>query len=142
MQKIEILSKKEDFSKDLILFLFEKSKQLKRDFLIEDIFDESILTDNLIYFRKFKKIKVEEVYGSTFQSTIRSNDNIYAISHYIHYVEIENDKFYAYIEPSNYGEIIDFTQGVLVPVYYRNAQDSEYKIATFDIDFTITNNVA
>jgi hypothetical protein len=38
--------------------------------------------------------------------------------------------------------VIDFTKGILQPVYYKNKEESDWKIATFDISFNIIDNAA
>jgi|688.fasta_scaffold522446_2 hypothetical protein len=142
MEKIEIIQKKEGFIRDLTKFILEKSSEVKRDFMIEKVIDDTSTPLNILdYLNKYKKVSLQNVFGSTFQSHYRTNDNIYAISHYIHHIEFEGGKFYGHLEPSGYGDVIDFNKGVLLPVYYKSDENSEYKIATFDIDFNIRDNV-
>lgn len=142
MCKVEILQKKETFLTDLIIFLFDKSLEFKRDFSINNILNEGSPMTNKFENFKNKKIKLDNVFGSTFQSYIRSNDDIYAISHTITEIIFEDNYIYGIVNPSDYGEIIDFSKGILIPVYYRPDKNSDLKIATFDIDFTISNNAA
>lgn len=143
MYKIEILQKNKSFLKDLSVFLIEKSLFLKRDLHINNILTESSsLNQNIEYMKSLKKIPIENVYGSTYQSQIRSNDNIYAISHYINFIIFEEEKVFALIDPAPYGEPIDFDKGVLVPVYWRPLKEISLKIATFDISFDIINSTS
>ena len=141
MYKVEIFQKRDTFLNDLLIFLFEKSTQFRRDFSIYNILNEDVsLEEKKDYFSINKKIEVEKVYGSTFQSYYRSNDNIYEISHTIKYFEFDGDSIYGVLEPSKYE--IDFSEGILQPVYYKPDKDSDWKIATFDIDFNISNSAA
>jgi hypothetical protein len=143
MFKVEIFQKNETFIDDLLNFIFDKSPLLKRDNYIDNILnDEVSVTKNIDYIKKIGKIEVNDVFGSTFQSYHRSNENIYAISHNIHFIEFNGDKIYGLVEPSIRGDVIDFTKGILQPVYYRPDVNSRPRIATFDIDFNITNNAA
>jgi hypothetical protein len=143
MYKVEIFPKKETFFDDLLIFLSEKSSQFRRDFSIHNILNDSLSLDKKReYFTINNKIKLEKVYGSTFQSYLRGNDNIYAISHTITFLEFDTDKIYGILEPSDYGDVIDFSKGILQPVYYRPDKNSNWKIATFDIDFNISNIAA
>ena len=92
---------------------------------------------------KSSPIDLEEVFGSTFQSHYRSGEQIYAISHNIISIEVSKGKYFANIEPSDYGEIIDFELGFLRPVYYKSKEEiNDYLLATFDIDFHIINSAA
>jgi hypothetical protein len=139
--KVEILPKNEDFINQFFLFLFEKSNIFRRDISIENLLDESVSIKNIEYLKKISPIILNDVYGSTFQSHYRDNDNIYAISHDVISIEIENGKFFGNVKPSRYGDIIGFERGLLRPVYYKKDDKSEYQIATFDIDFNIMDNV-
>ena len=143
MYKVEIFQKNDTFLEDLLNFIFDKSPPLRRDNFIDNILnEESSIQTNFEYIKKIGKIELENVFGSTFQSSNRSNDNIYAISHDIHFIEFDGDKIYGLVKPSSYGEVIDFSKGILRPVYYRPNKDLRPRIATFDIDFIITNNAA
>ena len=136
---VKIFSKKEDFLDDLVNFFFRKSLNFKRNYHINNILNNSIsLTDEI---KNLSPIKLDEVFGSTFQSTYRKNEQIYATTHTISEIDIRDDGFFAKIKPSDYGEIIDFQKGVLRPVYFRY-ENEPYKIATFDIDFNITQDVS
>lgn len=143
MYKVEIFQKNETFLDDLVEFIFEKSPSLKRDNFIDDILNKSdSVNKNYDYIKKIGRIELDNVFGSTFQSSYRSNDNIYAISHIIKYLEFENDSIHGIIEHSQYGELLDFEKDILMPVYFKEREDSKFKIATFDIDFNIIRNVA
>jgi hypothetical protein len=135
--KVEILTKKKDFVDDYIVFLSEKSVQFGRNFSIDNILNETVSLNKIHYLEKNSPIIVDNVFGSTFQSSYRNNDDIYAISHEVYSLEVINGKFYATIKPSNYVDIIDFDKGKLRPIYYKKDNKSEYQIATFDIDMNI-----
>lgn len=145
MQKyiVKILPKTKDFESELLDFLFEKSTHLKRDFSIVNILKNDF-SPTTIYdlFRNDVKIELDDLYGSTFQSYWRSNKDVYAISHQIIDIFEKGEDFYASIIPSQYGDIIDFDKGILRPVYYKpDEYKDQYKIATFDIDFNITEDM-
>lgn len=138
--KLKIVPKNDDFIEEIFFFIKRKSIGFNRQNNIDNILNKydspisSILQENT-------PILLDDVFGSTFQSSFRKNDDIYAISHDINSIIFENGDFYADVTPSKYGEIIDFQYGVLRPVYYKNEKD-EFVIATFDIDFNISNNAA
>jgi hypothetical protein len=142
MYKVEILQKKDTFLDDLLIFLFEKSIEFRRDFSIDNILNEDAPPHQKFDFLLNKKIHLDNVFGSTFQSYYRSNNDIYAISHTITDLLFENNCIYGMVKPSDYGEVIDFSKGFLLPVYYRPDKNSDSKIATFDIDFSISDNAA
>jgi hypothetical protein len=139
---VKILPKTKEFDKELIDFLFEKSTYLKRDIYIQNILNTESSTISISeIFESNAEIELNEVYGSTFQSHWRNNKEIYAISHLVKKIFKINETFYGILEETPYGTIVDFEKGVLRPVYYRPKEDSnEYKIATFDIDFNITQD--
>jgi hypothetical protein len=134
--KIEIIEKNKKFLDEIFDFLLKKSFEFKRNYKIDTTLNKKI--DKSEYLKKSSPINVESVYGSTFQSKYRSDDQIYAISHSIHSIEISNDKILANITSNEYGEIIDFDKGHLKPVYYKDDKN-EYCLATFDVDFNINN---
>lgn len=140
--RVKIFPKNEHFSKDLLVFLFEKSLTIKRDFSIDHILkNESSLPSIDTLFEKNNTIDLNEVYGSTFQSYWRNNRDIYAISHTVDQIIKDREDYFAKITPSGYGEIIDFNKGILKPIYYRSKDTDEYRIVTFDIDFNITKDI-
>ncbi len=136
--KVEILPKNEDFIEELIVFLSEKSFQFRRDFYIDNILNKKTSLNKFDYLRKISPISLENVWGSSFQSSYRSNNDIYAISHEINSIEIIDEKIFGNLNPSDYGDVIDFDKGKLRPVYFKKDHISNYQIATFDIDFNIT----
>lgn len=143
MYKIQIFPKNETFLNDLLIFLFEKSIEFRRNFHIDNILNSSVsLQHKYDFIKSTKIIDLQNVYGSTFQSYHRTNENIYAISHTITQIVIEDDFIYGIVKPNDYGEIIDFEKGILRPVYFRPDKESVWKIATFDIDFNIIDNAA
>jgi len=135
--KVEILPKNDNFIQEFFEFLSEKSIEFRRDFSINNILNKEISLNKIKYLEKNSPIKLDDVYGSTFQSSFRGNDNIYAISHDVISIEIIQGKFFGNIKPSTYGETSKFDVAVLRPVYYKKDDKSEYQIATFDIDFNI-----
>lgn len=142
MYKVEIFQKNDTFFQDLVDFIFEKSPTLRRDNFIGNILNESTsIYNDINYLKNLGFVDLENVYGSTYQSSFRSNDNIYAISHIIERIEFLNDDVYGIVKPSEYGDVIDFDKGILRPVYYSD-KDFKMKIATFDIDFNKIQNVA
>lgn len=132
--KVEIIGKNKSLLDEIFEFLLKKSYEFKRNYKIDSTLGKKI--NRIEYLKKNSPINVESVYGSTFQSKYRSNDQIYAISHSIESIEILDDKILANIKPNEYGDIIDFDKGYLKPVYYKN-QKNEYCLATFDVDFNI-----
>ncbi len=125
----------QEFIDDLFEFLYDKSYEFKRQSKIDQIFNNlDGLADKLSYLEKNSPINTQSVYGSTFQSKYRNNEQIYAITHNINCVYIKDGKISASVEPNTYGKIIDFEKCVLKPVYYKKNQE-KYCIATFDIDF-------
>lgn len=139
LYKVKIFPKTKDFDKELLNFLLKNSPILSREFSIDNILNSHsspIRLNDL--FKESKPILINEVSGSTFQSHWRSNKDIYAISHTVKSVVKVQDQYYCFIEPTPYGEIIDFNKGILRPVYYKKQNDEEYQIVTFDIDFNIT----
>jgi len=137
--KIKISTQGDKFWEDLFDFLINKSYSFKRQIKLDQLLESNKNIKNIKkYLRSVSPIELESVYGSTYQSKFRSNEQIYAISHSIHLLEINNNGVIAHIKPNEYGEIIDFESGHLKPVYFKNIDD-EYCIATFDIDFNITS---
>jgi len=142
MYKVEIFQNNDLFIKDLVNFIFEKSPTLKRDTFISNILNDTTpITSDIDYLRSLGILELQNVYGSTYQSSFRKNDNIYAISHTIESIEFSEGSVYGWVKPSEYGDIIDFDKGILRPVYF-SSKDYELKIATFDIDFNKIKNVA
>ena len=135
MYKVEIIVKKKSLTDEIFDFLVEKSFEFKRSYKIDSTFNKKI--NKLEYLKNSSPINVESVYGSTYQSKYRRNDQIYAISHSIHSIEIIGDRIFAHIKPNEYGEVIDFERGFLSPVYYKDS-NNQYRLATFDIDFNIS----
>jgi len=138
MHKVEIFPKNDGFLGDLLTYLKNKSSQFNRDFSIDNILNEDDSLQIKEYLIKESPIVLNDVFGSTFQSQYRANEQIYSITHNIQSVEITEDKYFGNVIPSEYGEIIDFDQGYLRPVYYKS--ENQYQIATFDIDFYIINS--
>jgi hypothetical protein len=139
---VKILPKTKEFDKELLDFILEKSLHLKRDIYIQNILntEENTISISEI-FQSNTEIELDEVYGSTFQSYWRNNKEIYAISHMVKKISKIDETYYGVLEETPHGSLIDFEKGVLRPVYYRPKEDShEYKIATFDIDFNITQD--
>lgn len=137
--KVQIFENYEDLYSDLIEFFSRKSVFFKRESIINNLLNE-YKSDKTI-FKSNQPIPVEEVYGSTYQSSYRKDEDIYAISHTIHSIGIDKDGLFAILEPSKYGTPLDFSKGLLRPVWYKNEKD-EFKLATFDIDFNIISNAA
>lgn len=135
--KVKISPQKSDFINDLLVFLNRKSSHFRRESAISQILEKNTQHDIL---KKLSPIILEEVFGSTYQSSFRTNDKIYAISHDVLKICVENDNYFGIISPSPYGEIIDFEKGVLKPVWYQN-DEGKFLIATFDIDFNISSDV-
>jgi hypothetical protein len=142
MHKVEIFPKNDGFLGDLLTYLKNKSSQFNRDFSIDNILNDNDSLQLKEYFIKKSPIYLNDVYGSTFQSSYRGNDQIYSISHIIKSIEVTEDKYFGNIDPWDHGEIIDFEQGFLKPVYFKKDDKIEYQIATFDIDFYIINTAA
>jgi hypothetical protein len=140
MCKVQIIPKNRDFLDDFFLFLFEKSEIFRRDISIDNILNDTTSLKNFEYLEKVSPILLKDVFGSTFQTSYRNNDDIYAISHDVVSIEFTDGKIFGNINPSTYGEIINFDGGCLRPVYYKKNDKSEYQIATFDIDFNIMPN--
>ena len=138
--KVEIIPKNESFLDDFFLFLIEKSDIFRRDISIDNILNDTASLNDLKYLEKVSPIVLKDVFGSTFQSSYRNNDNIYAISHDVVSIEFKDGKIFGNINPSTYGEKIKFDGGCLRPVYYKKNGKSEYQIATFDIDLNIMPN--
>jgi len=137
--KVKIFPKTKDFEKELVIFLLKNSSSLKRDFSIDNILNSESSPLNIdSLFKTNLPINITEIPGSTFQSHWRSNEVIYAISHTIKSISKEDEIFYGHIEPSPYGDIVDFEKGILRPIYYKKEKDDEYQLVTFDIDFNIT----
>jgi len=135
MYKVEIIEKKKSLLDEIFDFLLEKSFEFRRNYKIDISLNKKI--NKVEYLKKSSPINVESVYGSTYQSKYRSNDQIYSISHSIHTIEIIGDKIIATIIPNEYGEVIDFEKGYLKPVYYKD-EKNKYCLVTFDIDFNIS----
>jgi len=138
--KIKIVPKNEDFLEEIFFFINEKSIEFKRQFNIDNILNKESSPIELILKEK-SPIILDNVYGSTFQSHWRNNEDIYAISHYINSLIFESDEIYADVTPSRYGFGVDSELSILRPVYYKS-EKGKYVIATFDIDFDISNNAA
>ena len=138
--KIKIVPKNEDFLEEIFFFINEKSIEFKRQFNIDNILNKESSPIELILKEK-SPIILDNVYGSTFQSHWRNNEDIYAISHYINSLIFESDGIYADVTPSRYGVGVDSELSILRPVYYKS-EKGKYVIATFDIDFDISNNAA
>jgi hypothetical protein len=139
--RIKILNKHKNFFDNLFGFLSNNSYEFKRQLKLDNIF-ESVnklknSNDKIQYIKSQSPINIESVYGSTYQSKYRSNEQIYAISHSIHSIEIDNDEIFAIIKPNEYGEVIDFEKAHLKPVYHKKTVDEKYSLVTFDIDFDI-----
>jgi len=136
LHKIKIFPKNEDFLNELIEYLFENSKVFKREFSIDNILNESHSLPNLV--KKLSPIPLDEKYGSTFQSHYRDDAPSY-ISHTIHSISIDEDKYYANIElwRLSYNDLM-----ILRPVYHKPKGSNEYKIGTFDLDYHIIENRA
>jgi hypothetical protein len=141
MIKVQIFPKNDSFLNELVAFLLKKSPQFKRNFFIDNILKEKAPLSLKKYLIKSSPIGVEEVWGSTFQSHYRSDEQIYAISHNIISIEVSEEKYFANIVPSDYAEVIDFELGFLRPIYYKpKEENNDYLLATFDIDFHIINS--
>lgn len=133
--KIRIFENNKDLFEEIRQFVLLKSPIYKRDILISDLLNQKEVDRH--YLETQSPVPIEDSYGSTYQSSFRSNDSIYAISHYIVSIGLDDCGFYAFITPSLYGDVIDFNKGVLRPVWYKN-ENNEIKLATFDIDFNIS----
>jgi len=143
MIKVQIFPKNDSFLNDLVAFLLKKSPQFKRNFFIDNILKKKGPSSLEKYLIKSSPIAVEEVWGSTFQSHYRSDEQIYLISHNIISIEVFKEKYFANIVPSDYAEVIDFELGFLRPIYYKPKEEiNDYLLATFDIDFHIINSAA
>ena len=136
LHKVKIFPKNEDFLNEMIDFFIENSKVFKREFSIDNILNEEHSLPNLI--EKLSPIPIDEKYGSTFQSHYRNNQPSY-ISHTIHSISIDEDKYYANIELWRlaYNDLM-----ILRPVYHKPKGSGEYKIGTFDLDYDIIENRA
>jgi hypothetical protein len=136
LHKIKIFPKNEDFLNEIIDFFNENSKVFKREFSIDNILNEPHSLPHLI--EKLSPIPIDEKYGSTFQSHYRDNEPSY-ISHTIHSISIDEDKYYANIElwRLEYNDLM-----ILRPVYQKSKSSNEYKIGTFDLDYDITKDIA
>jgi hypothetical protein len=136
LHKIKIFPKNEDFLNEIIDYFIENSKVFKREFSIDNILNESHHLPHLI--EKLSPVPIDEKYGSTFQSHYRNNEPSY-ISHTIHSISIDEDKYYANIElwKLAYNDLM-----ILRPVYHKPKGSSEYKIGTFDLDYDITKDIA
>ena len=135
--KVKIFKKNDDFEEQLLNFLLKKSSTLKRELFIDNILNSEIPPNNLNeLFSISNPIDLQDVYGSTFQSYWRTNEDIFHVSHNVVGILKENDELYGLIEPSEYGEIIDFDKGILKPIYYK--PEDKYVLITFDVDFNIT----
>lgn len=135
--KVEIFPKNEGFIDELIVFLLEKSPQFKRELSIDNILNQESPLKNIDYLKKISTILVENSCGSTFQSYHR-NDGPSYISHTIHSISVEENRYYANIEMIWGLEYNEFM--ILRPVYQK--ETNGYKIGTFDIDYNISNNAA
>jgi hypothetical protein len=139
--RIKILNKDKNFIDNLFDFLSNNSYEFKRQLKLDNIFESvnklNDSNDKIGYIKSQSPINIESVYGSTYQSKYRSNEQIYAISHSIHSIEIDNDQIFANINPNEFGEVIDFNKGHLKPVYHKKTVDEKYSLVTFDIDFDI-----
>jgi len=136
LYKVRIFPKNEDFSSELLEYLFENSSIFKREFSIDNILNEVTSPDNIV--KKLSPIPIDEKYGSTFQSYHRNGEPSY-ISHTIHSISIEENRYYANIElwRIEYNELM-----ILRPVYHKLKGSTKYKIGTFDIDYDITEDIA
>jgi hypothetical protein len=134
--KVEIFPKNDCFIDELIVFLLEKSPQFRRELSIDNILDEESPLKNMNCLKKLSTTFVDNSYGSTFQSYHRNGEPSY-ISHTIHSISIEENRYYANIElwRIEYNELM-----ILRPVYQK--ETNGYKIGTFDIDYDISNNAA
>ena len=91
MVKVEIIQDENIFEKDFFDFIIKKSPTFKRDFSIDNILISDKPNPNYLdYLKVYNPIKLENVFGSTYQSSFRSNDNIYAISHTIDSIFFKN----------------------------------------------------
>ena len=134
--KVKIFPNNEDFYSELIEYLLQKSSVFKREFYIDNILNQHVSSGDI--FKKLSPVETSEIYGSTFQSNYRDNEPSY-ISHTIHSIGIDGDKFFANIElwRIKYNELM-----ILRPVYYKSKETNKYKIGTFDIDYDITHDKA
>ncbi len=135
LTKVKIISEKQGFFEDLLVFLNQKSSFFKREFNITNILNEHV--SPLEFIKKNSPISVDGVFGSTYQSSFRKNEQIYEISHDVVSIGIDDSDFFAYVSSSKYGNKVNFHEGVLRPVYYKKDNKS-YLIATFDVDFNIS----
>lgn len=139
--RIKILNKDENFIDNLFDFLSNNSYEFKRQLKLDKIFEsKNKLNDpnnKVEYLKSQSPINLESVYGSTYQSKYRSNEQIYAISHSIYSIEIDNDTIFAIVKPNEFGEVIDFEKAHLKPVYHKKTVDEKYSLVTFDVDFDI-----
>ena len=125
------------------MFLSVKSPVFRRDFFIDNILKEQVSHNNFTeYLDKNSPISLEEVFGSTFQSSYRHNDQIYQIQFDILSIGKDELGFYGIIKMADYSPIrISNTKKSLPnlrPVYYKYSDDkNDYLIATFDMDLNI-----
>ena len=114
------------------------------DNILNNHFSDSEKLDYLI---NTSPIILNEVFGSTYQSSFRKNDQIYEITHTIDSLKITKTEILANITLSN-DFIRENTKSidgiVLRPVYYNYTDDENDKssllLATFDLDLNITFN--
>lgn len=134
LHKVIIFPKNEDFLSELLEYLFENSPIFRREFSIDNILNNHVSPEEIL--KKLSPICIGEKHGSTFQSYHR-NDGPSFISHTIHSISVEENKYYGNIElwSIEYNELM-----ILRPVYQK--ETSGYKIGTFDIDYDISNNAA
>jgi hypothetical protein len=137
--KLRIFENDEHLTDEIVKYIISKSIHIQRELAIDKFLYDTEFNPN--HLKKISPIYLENVYGSTYQSSYRSNDNIYAISHNIEALGFDDEGCYAILTPSPHGELIDFDKGILRPVWYKDEKD-DYKLATFDIDFNISRNVA
>ncbi len=135
LTKVKIISEKQGFFEDLLVFLNQKSNFFKREFNITNILNEEV--SPLEFIKKNSPICVDDVFGSTYQSSFRKNEQIYQVSHDIVSIGFDDSGFFAYVSSSEYGDKINFCDGILRPVYYKK-DNKNYLIATFDVDFNIS----
>ena len=142
LHKIKIFPKNEDFLNEMIDFLIEKSPTIKREFSINNILNEESSPLNFQDFlKKASSFELDNVYGSSFQGTYwRNNSQIYAISHTINSIVVEEDIFYGIVELSK--NIKYEPNLILRPIYYKSKDSDKFKLGTFDIDYDIIENRA
>lgn len=140
--KVKIFPKNDDFLNEMIIFLFEKSPTMKRDFYIDNILNqETFQLDYKNFFIQNSSFELDKLYGSTFQGTYwRDNSQIYAISHTINSIVFEEDIFHGIVELSK--NIKYEPNLILRPIYYKPKESNKFKLGTFDIDYDIIENIA